>query len=145
MDIGIRTAHAADIPAMHEIRLAVRENALRDLSKVTPESYLPFVEANTIWVAENAAQTIGFAAIDAAAASVWALFVSPEWEGRGAGTALHNAMLNWARGWRLTDLRLTTASNTRAARFYTRSGWCMTGGTSDGQSCFSFKLRGTDS
>jgi len=51
----IRTACAADIAAMHRIRIRVRENRLSDPARVTPASYLPYVAAGTAWVAETEA------------------------------------------------------------------------------------------
>jgi GNAT superfamily N-acetyltransferase len=55
--------------------------------------------------------------------NIWALFVDPAHEGRGYGRRLLEAMVSWlfARG--LTKLYLSTAPNTRAARFYDAAGW----------------------
>lgn len=37
---GTREANKADIPAMHRVRLAVRENALSDPTRITESDYL---------------------------------------------------------------------------------------------------------
>jgi len=51
------------------------------------------------------------------------IVVDPAHEGRGYGRRLLEAMVSWlfARG--LTKLYLSTAPNTRAARFYDAAGW----------------------
>ena len=54
---------------------------------------------------------------------MWALFVRPEAEGRGIGTALHAAMLEWLSRQPLERLWLTTGADTRARQFYATHGW----------------------
>ena len=117
----IRPATAADIPAMHRIRLEVRENRLSPGSAVTEPSYLPFLDATV--VAEAGGTVVGFAALDIARSSIWALFVGSTAEGRGIGRALHRGLLDLAAAHGLERLSLTTAPGTRAAQFYQRAGW----------------------
>lgn len=123
MDVRVRSAVAEDVPSMHRIRLAVRENQLSDPDRISEDDYLPFVNAGSAWVAATEPGLVGFAALDASEASVWALFVDPEAEGVGIGRALHERMLNWASDHRLERLSLTTTPGTRADRFYRRNGW----------------------
>ncbi len=124
MAVVIRAAVARDVPAMHAIRCAVRENRLSDPRRVTEEDYLPYVEASSIWAAvDPAGKMLGFAAIDRTEASIWALFVDPDAEGTGVGRALHDAMLAWAAEQDLDRLSLFTAAGTRAERFYAKAGW----------------------
>jgi N-acetylglutamate synthase-like GNAT family acetyltransferase len=85
VNLQIRLATFADIPAMHRLRKAVRENRLSDHTSITEASYLPYVEAHCAWIAEIETAIAGFAAIDGKAASVWALFVAPDCEGRASG------------------------------------------------------------
>ncbi len=121
---SLRPATVADIPAMHAVRLAVRENVLRDPSRVQPGDYAALL-AGPGWgvVAEVDGQLAGFGMADGASRNLWALFVAPGFEGRGIGRALHDELLDWlfARGdgpaW------LTTAPGTRAERFYRVAGW----------------------
>jgi GNAT superfamily N-acetyltransferase len=120
----LRPAAAADIPAMHAIRLAVRENALLDPTRVRPADYAALLAGNGGgFVAEVDGAVVGFGMADGATRNVWALFVAPGFEGRGIGRALHDEVLDWlfARGdgpaW------LTTAPGTRAERFYREAGW----------------------
>lgn len=118
---------------MHRVRMAVRENRLTDIGRVTPGSYLPYIDAETAWVAETEDGIAGFAAIDAGSSSVWALFVKPDAQGSGIGTALHRQLLDWARNEGLGHLALTTEGGSRAARFYGRAGWTQVGTGADGQ------------
>ncbi len=133
MNPAVRTAVAADIPAMHRIRLEVRENRLSNPQVISEDSYLPFVAAGSAWVAELHETLAGFAAIDRSARNVWALFVAPAAEGQGVGRALHEAMLDWARQRELGRLWLSTAKGSRAELFYRRAGWEMVGPTASGE------------
>jgi GNAT superfamily N-acetyltransferase len=122
--IMIRTAALADVPGMHEVRLAVLENRLTNPARITEASYLPFIEAGSAWVAMyHDEEIIGFSALDPAAQIVWALFVHPDQEGAGIGRALHDAMLAWARDQGIHAVHLFTAAGTRAEQFYIKAGW----------------------
>jgi GNAT superfamily N-acetyltransferase len=130
----IATAVLADIPAMHAIRLAVRENRLSDPARITEQSYVRYVEEGSAWVAVTSDRKIlGFAAADQNDASVWALFVHPDAERTGVGTALHDKLLEWARRRGLTELWLTTAAGTRAEQFYLKAGWSRAGFSPTGE------------
>ncbi|MEO7654679.1 MAG: GNAT family N-acetyltransferase, partial [Sphingomicrobium sp.] len=94
----------------------VRENELSEPGRIGEDDYRKFVDAGSGWVAEHNERLLGFAIIDQAAASVWALFVDPEFEGIGVGSALHDHMTGWARGRQITKLSLTTGPDTRAFR-----------------------------
>lgn len=133
MTSDIRPATIADIPAMHELRLRVRENRLSDPGRVTEDAYRPYVAAGGAWVAEVEGRLVGFAIVDLAARSVWALFVAPEAEGRGIGRALHDHMLARAKALDIARLSLSTAPGTRAASFYRRAEWAETGVTAQGE------------
>lgn len=109
---------------MHTARRSVRENQLGDPTGITEDSYRPFIEAGSIWVALGTdGEVIGFSAVDQAAKSIWALFVDPDHEGTGIGRALHDIMLDWALQHGMQTLWLETAPGTRAERFYIRAGW----------------------
>ena len=132
----IRPARAADIEAMHSVRLRVAENRLSDPARVTPACYRPYVEQGVAWVAETERGLAGFAILDVAAASVWALFVAPEAEGEGIGRALHARLLQSALDHGLERLSLATAPGTRAERFYSEAGWAKAGMTRTGELSF---------
>ncbi len=132
----IRSACAADIAAMHALRLRVAENALSDPRQVTEQSYLSYLDRGAAWVAETERGLAGFAVLDVAEASVWALFVAPEAEGMGVGQALHARLIEEAIGRGLRRLSLSTAPGTRAERFYSESGWTRAGTTRTGELLF---------
>jgi GNAT superfamily N-acetyltransferase len=138
--VKIRTALAADIEAMHALRRRVTENALSDPRRVTEDSYLPYLARGGAWVAETESGLAGFAILDVAGASVWALFVAPEWEGLGVGRALLERLVEAAIGHGLRRLFLSTAPLTRAERFYTAAGWTRIGTTAAGELSFARNL-----
>ena len=145
MTLSIRPAVLGDIGALHRIRLAVRENVLSDPASVTEASYLPFLTGRGVgWVAERDGAPVGFAILDLEANSVWALFVDPEAEGSGVGTALIGEIHAFARARYLDLLRLSTGAGTRAARFYERFGWKPVGFAENGDVEYEWDLRGTD-
>lgn len=132
----IRAARAADIKAIHSIRLRVRENPLSDPRRVTEDSYGPYLDQGAAWVAETESGIAGFAILDVAGGTVWALFVAPEAEGLGIGRALHARLLEGAVEHGLTRLSLNTAPGTRAERFYSDAGWTREGRTAAGEQSF---------
>jgi GNAT superfamily N-acetyltransferase len=123
----VRPARPADIPRLVEIRAAVRENRLADPCSIAAADYAPYIERGHIWVAGEEGAIAGFAALDAEAASVWALFVAPEAEGRGAGRLLLDRLVAEARRLGLPALRLTTEAGSRAERLYRAAGWTAMG------------------
>lgn len=124
MTFRVRVATEADIPAMHRVRLSVRENVLRDLTKVTEKDYRErLARGNGAWVCESLDIVVGFAFIDLVDRDVWALFVDPNFEGQGVGRQLHQTMLDWAFAHKVSHIGLSTELSTRAAGFYERAGW----------------------
>jgi GNAT superfamily N-acetyltransferase len=124
--VNIREATAADIDAMHRIRLAVRENRLSDPGWLTAEvyrAYLADAGKGNSWVVEVDGQVAGFCVGRLAEADLWALFIDPAHEGRGLGRALLDVATRWlfARG--VASIGLTTTPASRADRFYAAAGW----------------------
>jgi GNAT superfamily N-acetyltransferase len=135
----LREAHRDDIPAMHRIRLSVRENRLRN-SVVSEADYAPFIEEHGRgWVIEDNGELVGFAIGNVRNGSVWALFVDPNHERNGHGRQLHQAMVSWLWSQGLERLWLTTDPDTRARRFYEAAGWRQTGTEAGGE--LRFELR----
>ncbi|MFZ1687850.1 MAG: GNAT family N-acetyltransferase [Flavobacteriales bacterium] len=129
----IREARPADIPAMHAIRLRVRENRLSDPSVVKEQDYHDFMARDTgNWIGEVDGAIAGFAMVDVEKRNLWALFVAPEHEFNGLGRALHEAMLTWYFG-RADTLRLSTDPATRAFTFYHQAGYSNMGPTANGR------------
>lgn len=129
----IREALRSDIPAMHTIRLRVRENQLSDPSVVTEQDYHDFMARDTTsWVHELEGVITGFVMVDVEQQNLWALFVAPEHEGKGIGRALHEEMLKHYFQ-RCDHLGLSTDPATRAAEFYRKAGYTETGKTANGR------------
>lgn len=123
----IRPAEVADIPAMHRVRLAVRENRLTS-SRIVEAHYVPEISVTGRgWVAVRDGAIAGFAIGNLETGNIWALFVDPEAEGQGLGGRLHDTMVAAMFGAGLARLHLGTAQGTRAERFYLARGWRVTG------------------
>ena len=132
---AMRKASRADIPHLKDIRDAVRENKLRDPSRVTTEDYHWFIDNPGIFVWEEGGKIVGFSAADPRDGSVWALFMDEAHEGRGIAQALLACACKVLQDARCSRMWLTTEPETRAERFYRRAGWRVTG-LSDGNLVF---------
>lgn len=121
---------------MHHVRLAVRENRLESLV-LTDEAYVSAIELpGRGWVVEDDGGIVAFAIGNSASGNVWALFVSPGYEGRGLGRRLHDTMLDWMWAQGCQRAWLTTASGTRAERFYLLAGWRSAGNAGNNEILF---------
>ncbi|MBV1775953.1 GNAT family N-acetyltransferase [Burkholderiaceae bacterium DAT-1] len=109
---------------MSVIRLLVKENVLRDPGKVTRGMYADYLDKlGRGWVCESDGVIIGFSYAAKADASIWALFVHPDHEGKGAGKALLKLATDWLFAEGATKVTLGTTANTRADSFYLAQGW----------------------
>ena len=123
-----RTATTSDIPQMQIVRNSVKENTLSDPNLVTDADCATFInERGCGWVCVINDTVVGFAIVDLVEHNVWALFVQPEYEGKGIGKTLHNIMLDWYFTQTDRTLWLGTDNNTRAETFYTKQGWTAVG------------------
>jgi len=119
-----RKADVEDIPALSEIRLSVRENVLSDSRKVTPEMYAAYLSVSGKgWLCEIGEEAVGFSVASRRDASIWALFVKPEYEGSGIGSRLLKLATDWLLEMGVPHISLSTDANTRADRLYERQGW----------------------
>ena len=119
-----RQATQEDIPAMQVVRNAVKENVLSDPSVISNDSYIPYLEERGMgWVCSIKNQIVGFALLDNQERNVWALFVFPNYEGRGIAQELQRIMLKEYFAHTQDAIWLGTAPNTRAENFYRESGW----------------------
>jgi GNAT superfamily N-acetyltransferase len=126
--MNYREATLADIPQMHEVRIAVTENRLSTPDRITFNDYREFlVERGKGWVCEQEGEVIGFSVIDMKMLNVWALFVTPTHERKGIGRKLHDMMLAWHFAHRTDPLWLGTSPGTRAENFYRQAGWTEAG------------------
>ena len=140
---GIRIAGKDDVPAMFDIRVSVRENKATleglhnaGIDAATVEDYL--VRNGRGWVAEDDGRPVGFAVSDGRDGSVFALFVRPESEGKGFGSALLNEAVRWLIAQGFDRPWLEVAPGTRAHGFYLTRGWSDTGRVSGEDIVLSF-------
>lgn len=130
----IRVATEADIPPMHEVRVSVRENRLSDPSHIQLDDYRTMLtQRGRGWVAEIDGRMAGFAVADRERSNVWALFVHPEFEGRGVGRRLHDVMMGWFFETGADGAWLGTSPATRAEVFYKSAGWRIVGREANGE------------
>ncbi len=109
---------------MFSVRMSVKENVLNNTALVTDDICNDYINRRGQgWVCETEGKIVGFAIADLEGNSIWALFLRPEYEGRGIGRQLHDTMLNWYFERTDTDVWLSTEPGTRAERFYTTAGW----------------------
>ena len=136
----IRTATEADIPALFDIRTSVRENhqSLEELALlgVTPQGIAEMLRPTSrAWIAEVEGQPAAFSMADTGEGTIFAMFVRPEYEGRGLGRALMREAETWLfeQGW--GEIWLLTGSDPRlrANGFYRHLGWQEAGLQEDGQ------------
>ncbi|MEZ5832184.1 MAG: GNAT family N-acetyltransferase [Dongiaceae bacterium] len=139
---AVRQAMKADITAMMELRLSVRENRLSHPGQVTEEDCLHYVERGYMWVWEEAGEILGISASNCDTGWMWALFVRPGHEGRGIGQALFAVACDALVRAGFRTLLLSTDPDTLAARFYRAAGWRETGRTPEGELVFTFDVPG---
>ena len=123
-----REAIPGDIPQIQIVRNSVKENMLSDPSLVTDEDCLHYItRKGRGWVCESGDRLLGFSIVSLVDKNVWALFVTPGYEGKGIGRRLHDEMMEWY--FSNTDERiwLSTAPGTRAEQFYRKAGWIENG------------------
>ncbi len=134
----IAIATLEHIPAMHSVRMSVKENALSNPGLVTEQDYVEMLtKKGRGWVCMEEGNVGGFSIVDLEEQNIWALFVAPGFENQGIGRTLHGLMLHWSfeqNG--IESLWLSTATGTRAERFYQKAGWKYTGLTSTGEARF---------
>lgn len=110
-----------------EIRAGVRENRLRDPSRVKLEDVRWYVGNPGLFVWEEDGKIVGFSAADPRNGNIFALFIEEKYEGRGIGRALLERACNVLIEARCPRIWLTTWPGTRAERFYRKAGWRVTG------------------
>jgi GNAT superfamily N-acetyltransferase len=110
-----------------EIRAGVRENRLRDPSRVTMEDVCWFVDNPGIFLWEEDGSIVGFSASDPRNGNIFALFVEERYKRRGIGKALFERACKVLAEAGCTRMWLTTWPATRAERFYRAAGWRVTG------------------
>ena len=120
----IREATIKDIEQIQIVRNSVKENTLSNPDLVTDEDCRIFItQRGKGWICEVDNQIIGFSIVDLKENNIWALFVHPDFDRRGAGRQLHDVMLKWYFTKTTDTVWLGTAPGTRAEGFYRKAGW----------------------
>lgn len=123
-----REAQLEDIPQIQFVRNSVKENTLSNPALVSDSDCEEFMfQRGKGWVCEIENQIVGFAIADLEENNIWALFLHPNFEGKGIGKKLQNLMLTWYFSTGKENVWLGTAPGTRAEKFYTISGWRRNG------------------
>lgn len=138
-DISIHVAAESDLPGIQEV--AHRTWTVTYAGLIPDDDIAAFLEANYnldrlafvresmgegMLVARSDGQVVGYVMVTKdrdGTAQIWAIYVLPEWQRRGAGTLLWAAAL--ARGRQLGSGELVLwvlAGNNPARRFYERQG-----------------------
>lgn len=140
LQFRLRPACAADVPDLFAVRTAVRENhmTVEELAAdgITAESLPGMLRGSGRgWVAELDGQVAGFVMVDAEEATVFALFVRPDFEGQGLGRALLETAERWLAEHGVSETSLVTDRDrdVRANGFYRHLGWQDAGIQEDGQ------------
>ena len=123
-----REAEINDIGQIQLVRHSVQENVLSNPALVTDEDCEEFLTLRGKgWVCEIENRIVGFAIADLKESNIWALFIHPEFEGKGIGSKLHEMMLEWYFCHSKKDVWLGTSPGTKAEKFYRAHGWRETG------------------
>lgn len=137
MTVVVRQACREDIPAMHKVRQAVRENKLGAHTRINEEAYIPYlVTIGRGWVLEEDGTVVAFAIGESETGNIWALFVHEDHEGKGYGKRVQEPMVDWLFAQGLARIHLTTGAGTRAQGFYAATGWTLTGIDSYGDAVY---------
>jgi GNAT superfamily N-acetyltransferase len=138
--MNIREAQIEDIETLFNIRTSVIENhqSREELVTlgITPETVAEMLQSDCrAWIAEIDEQPIAFSMANAAEKTIFAMFVLPSFEGRGAGRALMQQAEQWLWSQGVEEIWLLTGndSNLRAYGFYLHLGWTPVDIEPDGQ------------
>lgn len=126
--MNFRQAETSDIKQIQRVRHSVKENVLSNPGLVTDDDCEEFLtRRGRGWICEIDNRIVGFAIADLKENNIWALFILPEFEGKGIGSKLHDMMLDWYFTQEKQTVWLGTAPRTKAEKFYRKHGWRETG------------------
>ena len=146
---AVRRITEADLAEVLAVRTSVLENRLTQdqlTEKGITEKTLLEMLASTHrgWCIDVGEQLAGFAMADGEHSTIFALFVRPEFEGQGHGSALLDTAVDWLRSAGHQQASLTTDPGTRAFSFYPRQGWHHRGTAPNGEAAFALPLSPSD-
>ena len=136
-----REATIEDIDNYMIVRMAVKENVLNNPALVPREDNVDYLTRyGKGWVCEIDNRIVGFSIVGLTQQNVWALFVLPEFEGKGIGRKLHDIMIGWYFEQTTEKIWLGTEHNTKAAAFYKNRGWTDVGMHGEDETKFEMTL-----
>lgn len=122
--MNFRQATIKDIPQIQIVRNSVKENQLSNPNLIPDKLVEEFItKRGKGFVCEIDKKIVGFSIVDFAENNVWALFILPDFEGKGIGKKLHQLMLDEYFRQTKETIWLSTAANSRAELFYKKQGW----------------------
>ena len=122
--MNFRQAIPEDIPQIQIVRNSVKENQLSNPNLIPDELVEEFItKRGKGFVCEIDDKIVGFSIVDFVENNVWALFLLPEFEGKGIGKKLHQLMLDEYFSKTKETIWLSTEANSRAENFYKKQGW----------------------
>ena len=139
MPLWVRDAREDDVELLFDIRTSVLENhqSREELALlgITAESIARMLTTDAkAWICEIDGQPVGFCMANQRERTVFALFVRPEHEGRGAGRTLLKAAEQWLFSQGASEIWLSTGSGPalRSHGFYRCMGWQPSRSSEDG-------------
>ena len=122
--MNFRQATTEDIPQIQIVRNSVKENQLSNPNLIPDDLVEEFItKRGKGFVCEIDDKIVGFSIVDFVENNVWALFLLPEFEGKGIGKKLHQLMLDEYFSKTKETIWLSTEANSRAENFYKKQGW----------------------
>ena len=122
--MNFRQAIPEDIPQIQIVRNSVKENQLSNPNLIPDELVEEFItKRGKGFVCEIDNKIVGFSIVDFVENNVWALFLLPEFEGKGIGKKIHQLMLDEYFSKTKETIWLSTEANSRAEIFYKKQGW----------------------
>ncbi len=129
----IRIANTDDVPDIFNVRTSVKESLLTIEGMasigITHASLISMIESESAraWCVELDGKIVGFSMATLGDREVFALFVLPEYENRGYGSALLEKAVNWLTQAGNDSIWLIVEPGVRAFSFYKKRGWRETG------------------
>ena len=122
--MNFRQATTEDIPQIQIVRNSVKENQLSNPNLIPDDLVEEFItKRGKGFVCEIDDIIVGFSIVDFVENNVWALFLLPEFEGKGIGKKIHQLMLDEYFSKTKETIWLSTEANSRAETFYKKQGW----------------------
>ena len=122
--MNFRQAIPEDIPQIQIVRNSVKENQLSNPNLIPDDLVEEFItKRGKGFVCEIDDIIVGFSIVNFVENNVWALFLLPEFEGKGIGKKIHQLMLDEYFSKTKETIWLSTEANSRAETFYKKQGW----------------------